>query len=312
MKTQRLHVSWERSTKQVYFITLDPDYCPITNVEILKEIPIKKHTFPGGESHVKLEIDADMVVDNAHVIIASRFHEMADILNVVLVADAAKRLGFAKLTLIMPYFPGARQDRVCNAGEPLTIKVFTDLINSCGFDSVHILSPHSDVTPALLNNAVTHDECDLVLEAIKSNKFDCKVLNIVCPDAGAGKRVSKVAKYIADSFPDKEINLIRCEKVRDVRDGSLKEFFVQCDDLGGYPTLIVDDIVAYGGTFIGLAEVLREKNCGSLGIFVSHADCEKGIANLSDVFDCVFLSDSKTDKTTHDNVSIIPFKVKCL
>jgi ribose-phosphate pyrophosphokinase len=202
-------------------------------------------------------------------------------------------------------------------GEPLTVKIFADMINSCGFDAVHILSPHSEVTPALLNNVVVHDECELVEEMLRKwiTRSISATVNLVCPDAGAGKRVGKVATYLAKRFPQNTINLIRCEKVRDVRDGSLKEFFVQADDLGGHPTLIIDDIVAYGGTFLGLADKLRERNCGDLGIFVSHADCETGLNNLRIKFDAVVTTDSKRDYAGYglDNdsiVKIIPFKIK--
>jgi ribose-phosphate pyrophosphokinase len=191
------------------------------------------------------------------------------------------------------------------------------MINSCGFDAVHILSPHSEVTPALLNNVVVHDECELVETMLKEwiTASMSTTINIVCPDAGAGKRVGKVASYLAKRFPQNTVNLIRCEKVRDVRDGSLKEFFVQADDLGGHPTLIIDDIVAYGGTFLGLADKLRERNCGKLGIFVSHADCDTGLINLRTKFDAVGTTDSKRDYAGYglDNdpiVKIIPFKVQ--
>lgn len=317
MNKQRLHITWQTSTHQTYFASLDGDYCPLTNMSSIKTVPIKENTFPGGELHLRLQIDEDSVTDDAHLVLAARYNKSDDIIKVVLAADAAKRLGFSKMTLIMPYFPAARQDRVCNVGEPLTVKIFADMINGCGFDAVHILSPHSEVTPALLNNVVVHDETKLVEEFLSTwITSGVAAINIVCPDAGAGKRVGKVAKYLADRFPQNTVNLVRCEKVRDVRDGSLKEFFVQADDLGGHPTVIIDDIVAYGGTFLGLADVLRAKNCGKLGIFLSHADCEAGIENLKTKFDAVGVTDSKRDYigyTLDDEkvVKIIPFKVTC-
>lgn len=316
MNKQRLHIAWQTSTQQTYFASLDGEYCPISNTDKLKTIGVKENTFPGGELHLQLQIEEDSVTDDAHLVLAARYNTPADIIKVVLAADAARRLGFAKMSLIMPYFPAARQDRVCNVGEPLTVKIFADMINGCGFDAVHILSPHSEVTPALLNNVVVHDECELVEEMLRKwiTRSISATVNLVCPDAGAGKRVGKVATYLAKRFPQNTINLIRCEKVRDVRDGSLKEFFVQADDLGGHPTLIIDDIVAYGGTFLGLADKLRERNCGDLGIFVSHADCETGLNNLRTKFDAVVTTDSKRDYDdfhfNRDNDWIIPFKIK--
>jgi ribose-phosphate pyrophosphokinase len=214
--------------------------------------------------------------------------------DIILANDAARRMGFRNISLILPYFPAARQDRVCNVGEPLTIKVFTDMINSCGFESVTILCPHSEVTPALINNVYVLDELKYVEQALES--YHHNEINIVCPDAGAGKRVGKVVQYLANGPKKyKKINLIRCEKVRDVKDGSLKDFFVQADDLGGWPTLIVDDINSMGGTFIGLGKKLRDKNCGKLMLFTTHADCVQGIQNIIENFDHYYTTNSKKD-----------------
>lgn len=306
-------MSWSVATDQIYFVSLDGEYCPIIDRDRLYPVTLHESIFPGGEQNLRLDLTEDHVTDNAHIIFAARYTSGEDLIKVVLAADAARRMGFHKMTLIMPYFPGARQDRVCNTGEALTVKIFADMISQCGFDAVHILSPHSEVTPALLNNVVVHDECELVCELLNRwvDLRETHEVNIVCPDAGAGKRVGKVASYLSKKFEYIKFNLIRCEKIRDVSDGSLKEFFVQCDDLGGFPTLIVDDIVAYGGTFVGLADKLRERNCGQLGIFVSHADCESGIYNLREVFDIVATTDSKRDYTGDiaKLVEIIPFKI---
>lgn len=311
MNKQHLHLNWVTSTHQTYFVSLDGDYCPIAKTENLLRIPLKENTFPGGEVHLRLDINEDQVADNAHLIIAARYNTAADILKIVLAADAARRLGFSKTTLILPYFPAARQDRVCNVGEPLTVKIFADMINGCGFHAVHILSPHSEVTPALLNNVVVHDELQFAKHIIQQDQTNT-VFNIVCPDAGAGKRVGKIATFLANEFPLFTFNLIRCEKVRDVKDGSLKEFFVQAEDLEGRHTIIFDDVVAYGGTFVSLAKELKNKKAGRLSIFTAHADCEAGLNNLSEVFDGVYTTNSKSDYTAYcrsTTVHILPFKI---
>jgi ribose-phosphate pyrophosphokinase len=235
-----------------------------------------------------------------------------DFMDIILAVDAARRAGFVNIRLVLPYFPAARQDRVCNAGEPLTVAVFAKLINDCNFSKVFIFTPHSEVTPALLNNVVVVDDHEyatrIVLDMVDADAT-VKKINIVCPDAGAGKRVGKIATHLANEFPQIEFEMIRCEKIRDVKDGSLKEFFVQADDLGGNPSIIFDDVVAYGGTFLGLADKLVEKNCGKLVIFTAHADCQAGIDNLASKFDLVYTTNSKRDYPETDKVNIIPFTI---
>lgn len=258
-------------------------------------------TFPGGEPHFFFkEIPHDAKVSK--LTITQRYMTVADLMLIVLVNDAARRIGFNDIELVLPYFPGARQDRVCNPGEALTVKVFANIINSCKFSKVSIYSPHSEVTPAVIDNCEVIDlDPQFLSNIITLNRYDTIpyfTVNIVCPDAGAGKRVSKLAKHLAKKFSNLTVNLIRCEKVRDVVTGELKEFFVQADDLGHFPTIICDDIVAYGGTFKGLGEVLRKKNAGDLILFTSHADCVEGVDAMTAYFDQFYTSNSKKDWVT--------------
>lgn len=285
----RQHIHWISNPESPYILNLDEHFKP-WNHGI--ELEYKKFTFKGGEPHFQITSRVTYPF-NTKLVITQRYNSVSDIFDIVLANDAARRMGFKDIDLILPYFPAARQDRVCNVGEPLTIRLFTDMINGCGFNAVTILSPHSEVTPALLNNVYVKDEIKYVQQAVEDS-IKGSQYNIVCPDAGAGKRVSKVVQALSNNVQVK-YNLIRCEKVRDVKDGSLKDFFVQADDLGGWPTLIVDDINSMGGTFIGLGKKLREKNCGKLMLFTSHADCVQGVQNIIENFDHYYTTNSKQD-----------------
>lgn len=309
---QHLHLHWKVNTDQTYLIALDDDFSPFEDTSPFFTLRYKSFTFLGGEPHFQILPPDGEIQAAAPLIITQRYRKIDDIFKIVLAVDAARRLGFKNISLILPYFPAARQDRVCNPGEPLTVKVFTDMINGLGLDAVHILSPHSEVTPALLNNVVVHDELIFAKKIVEEDRTNT-VFNIVCPDAGAGKRVGKIATYLAKQFPTHEFRLIRCEKERDVRDGSLKEFIVQADDLERRHTIIFDDIVAMGGTFLGLAEKLREKGAGRLSIFTSHADCLQGLEKLAGVFDAVYTTDSKVDPhpqiVNGERVVVFPFTI---
>jgi len=289
----RQHLHWKMNTVYPNTLNLSDGFYPVDQSVHLK---YKKFNFAGGEPHIQIMMGTEYS-QYSDLIITQRFNNIADLFDVMLANDAARRMGFKKISLILPYFPAARQDRVCNEGEPLTIKVFADVINSCGFDSVTILCPHSEVTPALINNVIVMDELEYVEQALKhacpSHADD--TINIVCPDAGAGKRVLKVTQHLANKYPQNNINLIRCEKVRDVKDGSIKEFFVDSKDLGGYPTIIVDDILSMGGTFKGLGAILKSRNCGKLMLFTTHADCVEGIQSMVEFFDHVYTTNSKKD-----------------
>ena len=84
-------------------------------------------------------------------------------------------------------------------------------------------------------------------------------------------------------------------KARDTLTGSLNQFIGR-DDFEGKDILIVDDISVYGGTFKGLAKLLRERNCGKLYLAVSHMTVQDlGSDPITRYFDKVFTTNSKFD-----------------
>jgi ribose-phosphate pyrophosphokinase len=199
-----------------------------------------------------------------------------------LAVDALQRMEAKLETLIIPYFPSARQDRVMVKGEPLSVKVYADILNNLKFKKVIVFDAHSEVTPAVLNNA----------EAITNHKFVEKVIQeigddvlLISPDGGALKKIYKVSEYLGG------IEVVECSKSRDVKTGKLTGFKVYADDLQGKDCLIVDDICDGGGTFIGLAEELKKKNAGKLYLSVSHGIFSKGFEDLK-CFERIFTTDS--------------------
>ena len=187
------------------------------------------------------------------------------------------------IDLFIPYFPAARQDRLMVSGEPLSVKVYSDIINSLQLNKVTVFDPHSEVTPALLNNCEVmsnHLFIKKVLAAISSN------VKLISPDGGALKKIYKTSAYLGG------VEVVECSKSRNVKTGRLSGFKVYHDDLDGSPCLIVDDICDGGATFIGLAEALKKKNAGDLYLAVSHGIFSKGFEELTTSFKIVFTTDS--------------------
>jgi ribose-phosphate pyrophosphokinase len=202
--------------------------------------------------------------------------------------DALRRMGVKEIELECLYFPGARQDRVCSPGEALSVKVYADMINAMEFSCVSILDPHSEVTPALINNCYEISNLYLVRYAIgKANDFV-----LVSPDAGANKKIKSLASSL--SFYH-DLDVVNCDKTRDVATGNLTGFEVYADDLNGKDCYVVDDICDGGGTFIGLAEELKAKGAGDLYLIVSHGIFSKGFKELRKHFKKIYTSNSWVD-----------------
>lgn len=244
------------------------------------EITYDYFTFSGGEPHIKITTQFSNI---EKVSITHRIQSFNDIGILLLAVNALRNMGVTKLDLLLPYFPAARQDRLMVSGEALSVKVYADIINNQHFNSVTVFDPHSEVTPALLNNCKVLDNFDFIKQI--TNQLNENLL-LISPDGGALKKIYKVAAYLQN------YDVVECSKSRDVKTGKLSGFKVYADDLQGKDCLLVDDICDGGGTFLGLAKELKAKNAGNLYLAISHGIFSKGFENLGKEFKKIFTTDS--------------------
>lgn len=218
--------------------------------------PIKQFVFGSGESHLQL-----LATPASHVEILYRYSGDQSIVQLLLLTDALRRHGAKEVDLVIPYFPGARQDRVCNQGEPLSVKVYADLINQQHYRQVRLFDPHSDVVVALLNHSVVIKNYQFVKDVLIEIGSD---VVLISPDAGSNKKIFDLSNQLGG------LEVVRADKLRDVRNGAIIGTEVFCGDLSGKTAVIIDDICAGGRTFIELAKKLKEKNCDQIFLVVSH------------------------------------------
>ena len=267
-------------------------------------IPYEHFFFGGGEQHIKF--DQQDIADVCSATIWLHYSQDSEIWKLALIVDALRRANISILHLKIPYFPAARQDRVCVEGEPLTVKVFADFINSMKFNKVTIFDPHSEVTPALLDNVQVVDNCAFVCKILgEMNALDGSGKTVlVSPDAGSNKKVANVAKYLFKAS-GKEVSVVRADKLRNVATGQIVETTVYADDLTGKECYIIDDICSKGGTFCALAKVLKAKGASKVYLVVSHYEGTADLRILKESgIDLVFTTDSKPF-TTQDNSLIV-------
>ncbi len=232
--------------------------------------------FGGGEVHVRLNENIESIGHydfDQPCIIYARANNSDDVMRILLTNDAIKNKGYRKISLVMPYIPYARQDSVMVEGEAFSLRVFANLINSCGFQYVSVLDPHSGVAPALINNCriITNENfvraalAD-IMKRLNIPAYDMDNAPLLCsPDAGSFKKIFKLAKALGNT---KEI--ICCNKARELSSGKIEAFSVSSTDLKRSPVIIIDDICAKGGTFMGLATRLKELNSGNIYLCITH------------------------------------------
>lgn len=252
----------------------------------VNSIPVEVFVFPGGEVNIRL---SDSFYDSGLIHIEAKIQDSDGIMALILIKNAIdQKVGCTTIiNLLLKYFPYARQDRVCNPGEALSVKVFASLINDLNFNRVTILDPHSDVTPSLIN------KCTVIPQDLIMKDLDC--LNerlVVAPDLGATKKVEKLGVPYIQGF-----------KNRDPHTGNLSGFSFT-GDVKGKDLLIIDDICDGGGTFLGLAKELYEGGANSIDLFVTHGIFSKGLDELTKVFGTIYTTDS-IDQTPHPQLEII-------
>lgn len=251
-------------------------------------IEIDTFTFPGGEEHVRL--DAAALYDAQKFVIKVRLKNSTDIMRLLLATDALKRatLNRVPLELEIPYFPYARQDRVCVEGEPLSAAVMASLINMQGYSKVTVWDVHSDVSPALVNNLFNIPQVAIIThcEAL-SSQLTAKQILLVSPDAGASKKTAKIAQVYG-------VDVIQGQKIRDPKNGAIIKTEIQ-GDVCGKRVLIVDDICDGGRTFIELAKRLKQEGAEEIMLFVTHGIFSNGLHVFEGLIDSIFTTDSFQD-----------------
>lgn len=258
------------------YLHLDPSFTPFG-----KSINFDSFVFNGGEPHIKIK----EVVEGS-IMITHRVNSFDDLGLVLIATDALRRMGVKEISLYIPYFPAARQDRVMVTGEALSVKVYADIINAQGYEQVFVFDPHSEVTPALLNNVRVISNHEFVASCLEIVKGD---VILISPDGGALKKIYKVSAHLGG------VEVVECSKKRDVKTGQLSGFTVYAESLKGKHAVIIDDICDGGGTFLGLAKALKEKEVAQLSLIVSHGLFSRGFEELNKWFDTIYTTNSFKD-----------------
>ncbi len=249
--------------------------------------------FPGGEVRIKLNArDQKFFLTGSHEYkIVARLHNSNDVMTLLMAKNAILNIDRkAVISLLMPYVPYGRQDRVCDSGEAFSLKAFAEFINFLKFDQVVILDPHSDVTGAVFDNVKIIKQ----VEVIKKNaELNARILeggpklSFIAPDKGSTKRVEELARLYGHT------DYIQAHKDRDLTNGRIKEYIVYADDLKGQDILIPDDICDGGATFVSLAKILRQKNAGKILLYVTHGIFSKNFRDLFEAgIDEIWTTDS--------------------
>ena len=258
--------------------------------------------YPDGQQNIKLDYSEGFGLVKK-VTIKSRLNNFMDLELIICAVASLREMYVQEIHLYVPYVLGARSDRKFEDGSNNYLKaVICPIINALNLDSVSVLDPHSDCLEMGLNNFHKIDNCAFVKWALTkiNNKNDAQEKTVfVSPDAGALKKIYKVADYVYFKG-----DIIVCSKSRD-NNGKLSKTIVPLDiNKFDKDIVIIDDIADGAGTFINIAKEIFEKrklipialpdtnNYGKLYLVVTHGIFSKGFDELSKYFDGIYCTNS--------------------
>lgn len=233
--------------------------------------------FPDGELRVQIQDD----VLGRDVFIVQSFSNRPDetLFETFVMADALKRARAKSITVISPYLPYSRQDKLTGTGQPLTAKLVANLLARSGVTRLITFDLHAPQIEGFYDVEVIHLHGQKLLGDTFRTVSEEKEFVIVAPDIGARKLASAAAKMLG-------VDVVSISKER-VNPTTTK--MILQGDVKGKNILIIDDMSSTGGTLVEAAKLCRDHGARKISAAVTHGlltqnAVEKIIASGMDYF----------------------------
>ncbi|MBJ04622.1 MAG: ribose-phosphate pyrophosphokinase [Flavobacteriales bacterium] len=215
------------------------------------------HNFSDGEFQPSYE---ETVRGSKVFIIQSTPPPYENLMELLLMIDAAKRASASEIIAVVPYFGMARQDRKDKPRVPIGAKLSANLLSSAGATRIVTIDLHADQIQGFFEVPVDHLFASTVfLKYIQSLKLSNLV--IASPDVGGTKRANTYAKYL-------NTEMVICYKKRLVAN-KIDEMRI-IGNVEGKNVVLVDDMIDTGGTLVKAAEIMINEGASSVRAICTH------------------------------------------
>ncbi len=185
-------------------------------------------------------------------------------MEVLIALDAFKRASAKSVTVVMPYFGYARQDRKARARQPITAKLMADLLQAAGANRVVTIDLHASQIQGFFNIPIDDLTAVAMIGQYYRNKEFKDEVVIVSPDHGGATR----ARRLSDVIPNSTIAII--DKRRTTP--NVAEAMNLVGDVDGKVAIVIDDMVDTAGSLMGGIDMLYERGAKEV-----YAACTHGI-----------------------------------
>ena len=213
--------------------------------------------FADGEFSVSYE---ESIRGRDVFLVQSTFPNSDNLMELLLMIDAAKRASARSIIAVIPYFGWARQDRKDKPRVSIGAKLVADMLSVAGIDRLITMDLHADQEQGFFDVPVDHlYASSVLLPYIKS--LNLKNIVIAAPDVGGSKRASTYSKYL-------ECPLVLCNKTRR-KPNEVADIQI-IGDVKGANVIMVDDMVDTAGTITKAANMMKEKGALSVRAVATH------------------------------------------
>lgn len=238
-----------------------------TESQYLAEKIAQKFGEPLGKVNIRRFSDGEIYVEFQESIrgqfvflIQSTFAPSDNLMELLLMIDAAKRASAYKVIAVMPYYGLARQDRKDRPRVAIGSKLVANMLTAAGADRIITMDLHAPQIQGYFDIPVDHlDSSAIFIPYIES--LNLENLTFAAPDVGSANRIREVASYF-------ECEMVICDKHRK-RANEIASMVV-IGDVTDRDVVIIDDICDTGGTLVKSAALLKEKGARSVRALITH------------------------------------------
>ncbi len=218
---------------------------------------IKIQRFADGE----FEVSYEEPVRGAEVyLVQSTFNSSENLMELLLMIDAAKRASAQTVIAVIPYFGWARQDRKDKPRVSIAAKLVANVLIAAGIDRLITMDLHADQIQGFFDVPVDHLYAStMFVPDIES--LNLKDMVVASPDVGGAKRANSYAKYFNKP-------LVLCHKHR--QEANVVESMTIIGDVKDKDVILIDDMVDTAGTICKAASLMKENGARSVRAYISH------------------------------------------
>ncbi len=219
---------------------------------------MNKNIFSDGEFQISFE---ESIRGRRIFLIGSTMPPTENLMEMLLMIDAAKRASARHITAVMPYYGWARQDRKDKPRVPIAAKMVAKLLQAAGATRIMTMDLHADQIQGFFEIPVDHLYASTILLPHVRN-LNLEDITIASPDMGGSKRAYAYSKYLKSE-------VVICYKQR--KKANVISYMELIGDVKNRNVIIVDDMVDTAGTLTKAADLMMERGALSVRALATHA-----------------------------------------